>query len=111
MRDTRGRKRGQPKVGLALAGGGPEGGVYEVGALCALEEVLEGIDFADLHVYVGVSAGSLIASCLANGISGRQLCRGLFEEDPHSLPLKSSTFFTPALGELARRALMTPGLA
>ena len=27
-----------PRIGLALAGGGPLGAIYEIGALCALEE-------------------------------------------------------------------------
>lgn len=100
-----------PVIGLALAGGGPEGAVYEIGALRALEEALEGIDFADLDVYVGVSAGSFIAACLANKMSTAQLCRATFEEDPRKLPFAPETFFTPAVKELFRRTLMTPRLA
>ncbi|MDH4352148.1 MAG: patatin family protein, partial [Gemmatimonadota bacterium] len=42
------------RIGLALAGGGPVGAVYEIGALRALEEAVVGIDFTALHVYVGV---------------------------------------------------------
>ena len=48
------------RIGLALAGGGPEGAVYEIGALRALEDSLEGLDLTALHVYVGVSAGAFI---------------------------------------------------
>jgi hypothetical protein len=55
-------------VGLALAGGGPLGGIYEVGVLLALTDSFEGIDFNDLDVYVGVSSG-FVAAALANGIS------------------------------------------
>ena len=36
-----------PRVGLALAGGGPLGGIYEVGALLALTDSLDGIDFSE----------------------------------------------------------------
>ena len=32
------------RVGLALAGGGPEGAIYEIGALRALDEAIEGLD-------------------------------------------------------------------
>ena len=32
-------------IGLALAGGGPAGAVYEIGALRALDEALVGVDF------------------------------------------------------------------
>ena len=49
-----------PRVALALAGGGPLGAIYEIGALCALEESLAGIRFAELDAYVGVSAGGRI---------------------------------------------------
>ena len=99
------------RIGLALAGGGPEGAVYQIGALQALHETLEGIDLGDLHVYVGVSAGSFIAACLANKLTTAQLCRSTFEEDPSKLPFSPKTFFTPAAKEMLRRTLMTPGLA
>ena len=61
--------RATPKIGLALAGGGPLGGIYEVGALLALADSLDGLDFNDLDVYVGVSSGGFVAAALANGIS------------------------------------------
>ena len=67
-------------VGLALAGGGPLGGIYEVGALLALADSLDGIDFNDLDVYVGVSSGGFVAAALANGISPAQMYR-LFIDD------------------------------
>jgi hypothetical protein len=40
-----------PRIALALAGGGPLAAVYEIGALCALEEALEGLDFTRLQHY------------------------------------------------------------
>jgi predicted acylesterase/phospholipase RssA len=61
--------RRAPKIALALAGGGPLGAIYEIGALCALEESLDGLNFTHLHHYVGVSAGGFIAAGLANGMS------------------------------------------
>jgi predicted acylesterase/phospholipase RssA len=94
-----------------LAGGGPEGAVYEIGALRALEEALDGIDFNDLDVYVGVSAGSFIASCLANGLTPTQLVRAIVKHEPGQHPFVPRTFFTPAYLELTRRALKVPWLA
>ena len=47
------------KVGFALAGGGPLGAIYELGALAALDEALIGVDLAACDVYVGVSSGAL----------------------------------------------------
>jgi NTE family protein len=67
------------RIGLALAGGGPLGAIWEIGALCALEESLQGLDFVSLDGYVGVSAGSFLAAGLANGITPRQLCAAFID--------------------------------
>lgn len=83
-----------PDLGLALAGGGPLGVTYEIGALNALAEALEGIDFTGLGVYVGVSAGSVLASGLANGISPREICRLFIEGEPAGGALEA---FDPAM--------------
>lgn len=101
-----------PRIALALAGGGPLGAVYEIGALCALEEALQGIDFTRLHHYVGVSAGGFIAAGLANGISPRELCASFIESRPQAAEIFDPAWLmVPARGEFARRALMLPGLA
>jgi predicted acylesterase/phospholipase RssA len=97
-------------VGLALAGGGPLGGIYEVGALVALADSLDGIDFNDLDVYVGVSSGGFVAAALANGISPDQMYR-LFIDDGHDAALTPQIFLRPALGEFRRRIAAFPRLA
>jgi NTE family protein len=96
------------RIGLALAGGGPEGAVYEIGALRALDEALDGVDFADLALYVGVSAGAFVGGCLANGISPTKLCRALITQDLGEQPFVPEIFFTPDFQEYIRRALMAP---
>jgi len=97
------------RIGLALAGGGPLGGIYEIGALLALSESLDGLEIDDLDVYVGVSSGGFVAAALANGISPAQMYR-LFIEDGAEGGLSASLFLRPALGEFARRALSVPRL-
>jgi hypothetical protein len=37
------RRRRDRKMGIALAGGGPLGGIYEIGALVVLEKALKGV--------------------------------------------------------------------
>jgi NTE family protein len=96
-------------VGLALAGGGPLGGIYEVGALIALADSLEGIDFTGLDVYVGVSSGGFVAAALANGISPAQMYR-LFIDNGAEAGLSPGLFLRPAFGEFARRAASLPRL-
>ncbi len=62
---SRATRRKGARVGLALAGGGPLGAIWEIGALCALEETLVGIAFTRMDGYVGISAGGFIAAGLA----------------------------------------------
>jgi len=97
-------------VGLALAGGGPEGSIYEIGAVRALDEALDGIDLADLDVYVGVSSGAFITSCLANGLTSGQLCRAIVKPQPGEHPFVPETFLTPAVGEFVRSGIRVPRL-
>ncbi len=100
-----------PKIALALAGGGPLGAIYEVGAMCALEESLNGLDFTKLDHYVGVSAGGFIVAALANGMSPRELCASFIENDSEpSETFDPSWLLKPAYGEFLRRSIMLPGL-
>ena len=97
-------------IGLALAGGGPFGAVYEIGALMALEESVAGLDFRELDIYVGVSAGSFLAAALANGIAVPEIY-GLFIEDaPSEGSLAPEVFMRPAFREYLERAKSVPPL-
>lgn len=106
-----------PRIALALAGGGPLGAIYEIGALCALQEVLEGLDFTKLDHYVGVSAGSFIAASLANGMSPQDLCKNFIDNELTNTDAHVNTdrfdpawLLQPAWHEFARRLVMLPGL-
>ena len=98
------------KIGLALAGGGPLGGIYEIGALIALNEAIEGVDLSNADVYVGVSAGALIASLLANGIAPEQMARVFIHPEPEDPRVSPVVFTQPAYREYVRRVLSVPGL-
>jgi predicted acylesterase/phospholipase RssA len=100
----------RPKVGLALAGGGPLGAIYEIGTLVALSEALEGLDFNELNAYVGVSAGALIAAGLANGMTPAAMCRMFIDSDSAEVPFVPSMLLKPAFGEYAQRLRRLPGL-
>ena len=87
------------------------GAIYELGALCALEESLSGISFTDLDHYVGVSAGGFIAAGLANGMTPRELCAAFIETDAApSEVFDPAWLMVPAYGEFFRRSIMLPGL-
>jgi predicted acylesterase/phospholipase RssA len=107
---SRGAPSRRPRIGLALAGGGPLGAIYEIGVLSALSEALHGFDFNDAEVYVGVSAGSFIAAGLANGYTPQALSR-LFIEDAHGEDrFDPALLLRPALREYARRIASLPPL-
>jgi predicted acylesterase/phospholipase RssA len=99
-----------PRIGLALGGGGPIGGIYEIGALRALDEVLEGLDFNDLDVYVGVNSGSFVAAHLVNQVTTAQLCRIFVRNESELHPFHPGVFYRPAFAEMGRRMLAIPGL-
>jgi NTE family protein len=98
-----------PRIGLALAGGGPLGAIYEIGTLCALDEALVGVDLNGLAGYVGVSAGGFIAAGLANGMTPRQLCTSFIVSDGPDV-IRPTAFIRPAWGEYAHRLAALPGL-
>ena len=98
----------KPRIGLALAGGGPFGAVYEIGALLALQESLDGLDFNELDTYVGVSAGSFLAAALANGIALSEIYGLFIEDDEAEGALTPEVFMRPAFGEFLERARTVP---
>ena len=87
------------------------GAIYEIGALCALDESLDGLSLTQCDGYVGVSAGGFIAAALANGITPRELCRAFIEnEGDASNILHPGSLMRPALGEFAQRLTKLPAL-
>lgn len=107
---TRSRRKGH-RLGLALASGGMLGGVYEVGALRALEEAIAGLDLNRLDVYVGVSAGAFVGAHIVNGITVTEMLRGL-RADPADgeagRVFDPAIFFVPAFMEAGRLGLQLP---
>lgn len=102
--------RAGPKVGLAIAGGGPIGGMYELGALRALDEALDGLDLTRLDCYVGVSSGAFLAAGLANRMSTAEMCRIFITGNSDDVEFRPETFLRPAILEYLRRASNLPRL-
>jgi len=104
-----GRRR-KEKLGIALAGGGPLGAIYEIGALVALQKALRGVSLTDLDVYVGVSSGAFLAAGLANGIAPSEMHAMFILDRSHHDPFEPETLLRPAFGEFARRLMRLPEL-
>jgi predicted acylesterase/phospholipase RssA len=101
----------QGRIGLAVAGGGPIGAMYELGALRALEQAIEGFDATRVDAYVGVSSGSFLAAALANGLGTAELIRIVIRGDSHEASFRPQIFLQPAFVEYLRRATRLPGVA
>jgi predicted acylesterase/phospholipase RssA len=99
-----------PRIGLAIAGGGPIGGMYELGALRALEDAIEGLDLTRMDCYVGVSSGAFLAAGLANRMTAGEMCRIFITGDSDDVRFRPETFLRPAMFEYARRAASLPRL-
>ena len=80
-----GRRKRPSKTALVLGGGGFTGGVYEIGALRALDLLAVNSTVNDFDVYVGTSAGSFVASMLANGVTPDEMMQVLNERVPSEL--------------------------
>src|ERR1039458_3659085 len=72
--DRRRRPR-RDKTALVLGGGGFTGGVYEIGALRALDLLAVNSTVNQFDVYVGTSAGSFIATLCANGVTPEEMMK------------------------------------
>ena len=100
-----------PKIGLAVAGGGPIGGMYELGALRAMDEAIDGLDLTRMDSYVGVSSGAFLAAALANRMDTAEMCRIFITGDSDDVEFRPDTFLRPAFIEYMRRAASAPRLA
>lgn len=75
-RADKARSRGRRASGgtaLVLGGGGITGVAYHLGVLNAMNAMSERASVNHFDLYVGTSAGSVVAACLANGISPEEL--------------------------------------
>ncbi len=105
-----GRGRPRPsKTALVLGGGGFTGGVYEIGALRALDLLAVNSTVNDFDVYVGTSAGAFIAALCANGVTPEEMMRVAASEDPQPFrDIDLGDLLRLNLPELARKGVRLP---
>jgi NTE family protein len=97
------RRKKSAKVALVLAGGAMSGGAFKVGGLKALDDFLVGRKMIDLDLYVGLSAGSLLAVSLAGGITPEEMLKTLEGTSGKFKQLDPLHFYRPNFREFATR--------
>ncbi len=95
------------KVALVCAGGGVTGAVYEIGALRALEALLDR-SVLDFDIYVGVSGGAFVASLLANGISPVEMYDEVVTRAGRPFGVSAAPVFSLGLADLLKRTARAP---
>lgn len=108
-RDRQGRSPGESKTALVLGGGGFTGGVYEIGALRALDLLAVNRTVNEFDLYVGTSAGAFIASMVSNGITPEEMMRVLNQKLPATIrELNLGEILRPNYRGFASKALHLP---
>ncbi len=104
------RRRGsRTRTALVLGGGGFTGGVYEIGALRALDLLAVNRTINQFDVYVGTSAGSMIASLAANGVTPEEMMRVVNQQVPTPFEeIDLGTLLRPNYGDFVRKGALLP---
>src|SRR5213080_1889189 len=108
-RNTPKRRRKRSKTALVLGGGGFTGGVYEIGALRALDLLAVNRTVNQFDVYVGTSSGSFVASLLANGVTPEEMMRVVNQQVPTPFrDLDLGKLLRPSYTDFAKSAALMP---
>jgi predicted acylesterase/phospholipase RssA len=106
---ARRRRPARSRAALVLGGGGFTGGVYEIGALRALDLLSVNRTVNQFDVYVGTSAGSLIAAAVANGVTPEEMMRVIVQQVPTPFPdISVGSLLQPNYSEYVTKGLMLP---
>ncbi len=103
------RRRQRSRSALVLGGGGFTGGVYEIGALRALDLLSVNRTVNQFDVYVGTSAGSLVAAAVANGVTPEEMMRVIVQQVPTPFPdARINSLLKPNYSEFLSKGLLLP---
>ena len=94
---------------LVLGGGGFTGGVYEIGALRAIDLLATNRTVNQFDIYVGTSAGAFVSSLVANGVTPEEMMRVLNRDLPSPLrDIDLSTLLRPNYRGFLKQSLTFP---
>ncbi|MBA2792740.1 MAG: patatin-like phospholipase family protein [Thermoleophilaceae bacterium] len=103
------RRQRRSRTALVLGGGGFTGGVYEIGALRALDLLAVNRTVNEFDVYVGTSAGSFVGSLVANGVTPEEMMRVVNQQVPTPFrDVDRGSLMRPNYLEFAQSAALLP---
>jgi len=103
------RRRARSKTALVLGGGGFTGGVYEIGALRALDLLSVNRTVNDFDIYVGTSAGAFVSSLLAVGMTPEEMSRIVNQQVPTPFrDVDLNQLLRPNYADFLTRSLVMP---
>lgn len=94
------------QVALCLPGGGTSAAMFQVGALAALEDGIEGFDANLFDLYVGTSSGASVAAPLAGARSIQRIYRAVIDPADVYFGLETKHLLRADLSEW-RRAIVS----
>jgi len=104
-----GRRQRRSRTALVLGGGGFTGGVYEIGALRAIDLLAVNRTVNQFDVYVGTSAGSFVSSLVANGVTPEEMMRVVNQQVPTPFrDVDRGSLMRPNYLEFAQSAALLP---
>lgn len=98
-------KKENPKIALVLAGGAVSGGAFKVGGLKALNDFLVNRKLTQFDIYVGLSAGSVLAIPLSGGIPPEEMLASLDGKSSKYSQLSPFDMYWPNFREFFTRPL------
>ena len=96
-------KKGGGKIALVLAGWAMSGGAFKIGGLKALNDFLVNRKLTDFDIYVGLSAGALLAVPLAGGISPEEMLKSIDGTSPDFTQMSPFDLYWPNFSEFVSR--------
>jgi NTE family protein len=103
------RRSRRSRTALVLGGGGFTGGVYQIGAMRALDLLAVNRTVNQFDVYVGTSAGSFVAALTANGVTPEEMMRVVNQQVPTAFrDVDRGTLMRPNALEFAQTAALLP---
>src|SRR5689334_8747679 len=103
------RRERRSRTALVLGGGGFTGGVYEIGALRALDLLSVNRTVNDFDIYVGTSAGAFVSSLLAAGMTPEEMSRIVNQQVPTPFrDVDLNQLLRPNYADYLTRSLVAP---